>query len=93
MRYFIWKINWDNPLYGTGPEGTASELGLSLEASSLSSGQTILGFSRSGNCDLESLSSWDVAELSQEQALDFAIAINDTAYMLEDGTISIIFND
>lgn len=48
---------------------------------------TILGY-LTGDVDVALLSDWNVVKLTQEEALEFAQAINPEAFLLEDGTIS-----
>jgi hypothetical protein len=93
MRYLTWRLNWDDPKYGTGPEGEIAKQGGHAEASMWanpdSSHGTILGYLTQGDIDLAILASWQAAELTQAQALAFAQAINPDAYILPDGTIAV----
>ncbi len=93
MRYLIWKLNWDNPKYGTGPEQVITEQGCKVTPSIFANpdvltGQ-ILGYLLSGDIDLTTLSLWQVTELSQAEALDFAKTVDTSAYLLPDGVITI----
>jgi hypothetical protein len=92
MRYLTWKLNWDDPSHGTGPEGAISQQGGYAEASSFANPSvetgTILGYLKEGDIDLSSLTPWQVAELTQAAALEFAQAVEASAYLLPDGFIA-----
>jgi hypothetical protein len=47
---------------------------------------TILGY-LTGDLDLAVLATWDVAEITEADALAFAQAIDENAYVMEDGVI------
>ena len=47
---------------------------------------TILGY-LTGDLDLAVLATWDVAEITEADALAFAEAIDPNAYVMEDGVI------
>lgn len=91
MRYLTWKLTWPGDAqYGFGPEPVVAENGGRLEASSwvnptVEAG-TILGY-LTGDIDLGLLSAWLVAELTQEEALAFARALNLDASVSDDGVI------
>jgi hypothetical protein len=93
MRYLTWCLNWDDPNYGTGPEGEIAKQGAHAEASMFaspdSSHGTILGYLTRGDVDLSALTSWQVAELTQAEALAFAQEIDSRAYLMPDGVITV----
>lgn len=89
MKYLTWKLNW-NGQYGTGPEGLVAKSGAHLSASmwvtpDVESG-TILGY-LTGDIDVSILSDFEAQELTESEALAFATAIDENAYLLEDGII------
>ena len=89
MKYLTWKLNWSGE-YGTGPEGVVAKNGAHLSASmwvspDVESG-TILGY-LTGNVDISTLSDFEAQELTEAEALAFATAIDENAYLLEDGII------
>lgn len=89
MRYCTWRLAWSDG-YGYGPEKTAHENGSKLEASmwvspDVESG-TILGY-LTGDVDISILSDFEAQELTEAEALAFATAIDENAYLLEDGII------
>ena len=92
MNYATWKLNFANPDYGTGPEDKIAELGFSAEgawvAGEIENGGTILGYV-SEQLDEEELATWELSNITQEEALDFCIAINPEAYVTDDGRITI----
>jgi len=46
----------------------------------------ILGY-LTGELDIELLSDWDVVKLTQEEALTFALAIDENAFVMDNGVI------
>ena len=90
MRYVTWKLNWPDPKYGTGPEQAAFDAGGRLNASMWVNPDvehgTILGY-LTGDLDLAALATWDVAELTEAEALAFAQNIDANAYVMDDGVI------
>jgi hypothetical protein len=100
MRYLTWKLSWsEDNKYGYGPEKTAADNGGLLEASSWSIPDVetgrILGY-MTNDVPLELLSEWDVVELSKEEALEFAKAVDQNAYIAGNSTIATttpIFDD
>jgi hypothetical protein len=40
-----------------------------------------------GELDLGLLADWDVVKLTQEEALDFALALDENAFVMDDGVI------
>lgn len=89
MKYATWILKFDDPFYGTGPEETIIAQGGSAEGAytdgDVSAGAKILGYF-TGNTD--NLQRWQFQELTQGQALDFVLAINPDAYLLDDGKIA-----
>ena len=49
---------------------------------------TILGYLTGGNIDLSTLTPWQVEEVTQAEALEFAQGIDPEAYLLPDGVIA-----
>jgi hypothetical protein len=90
MEYVTWQLNWPTSEYGTGPEQTAFDNGARLEASmwvnpDVEHGR-ILGY-LTGELDIELLSDWDAEVLTQAQALAFALALDENAFVMDDGVI------
>jgi len=91
MRYLTWKLTWpDDAQYGFGPEPVVAENGGRLEASewvnpTVEAG-TILGY-LIGDVDFALLADWNVAELTEVEALTFAQALNPEAFLANDGRI------
>jgi len=88
VKYSTWILNFVNPEYGTGPEATIVEQGGTAEGSyadgDVTDGAEILGYFTGEPTDLEA---WSFTELTQEEALAFVTAIDDTATVGEDGRI------
>jgi hypothetical protein len=91
MNYATWKLNFTNPEYGTGPEEAIADLGFGAEASWVSgeveNGGTVLGYVTEP-LDESELTTWQVTNITQAEALDFCLAINADAYLLPDGKIT-----
>jgi hypothetical protein len=91
MNYATWKLNFADPNYGTGPEDTIAELGLAAEGAWVSgqaeNGGTILGYVTEPVDETE-LTTWQVTNISQADALDFCLDLNPQAYLLPDGRIT-----
>ena len=91
MNYATWKLNFANPEYGTGPEDKIAELGFGAEgawvAGVIENGGTILGY-LTEPVDETELTTWEVKNITQAEALDFCLAINPEAYLLYDGRIT-----
>lgn len=91
MRYCTWRLKWIDG-YGYGPEEAVNETGSLLEASSWVSPSIedgdILGY-LTGDYEVPELNDWHLTELSAEQALEFAQAINPVAYLGDDGVIMV----
>jgi hypothetical protein len=96
MNYATWKLNFTDPKYGTGPEYKISELGFDAEsawvAGHIEKGGTILGYV-SDSVDEAQLTTWEVTNISQSEALDFCLALNSEAYLLPDGRIGAPINE
>ena len=92
MNYATWKLNFANPEYGTGPEYTIADLGYGAEgawvAGEVENGGTILGYLTEA-VDESQLTTWQVKNISQLEALEFCLAINPEAYLLPDGRITV----
>jgi hypothetical protein len=91
MNYATWKLNFADPKYGTGPEDKIADLGFGAEAAWVNgqaeNGGTILGY-LTEPVDESELTVWEVRNITQAQALDFCLAINPEAYLLDDGKIA-----
>jgi hypothetical protein len=94
MKYATWKLNFINPEYGTGPEPEIASSGGSAEGAwvdgDITDGGTVLGYFTG---DAPDLAAWQFIEVTQEQALEFAVAIDPTAYLLDDGRIGAVRED
>jgi hypothetical protein len=92
MNYATWKLNFADPNYGTGPEDRIAELGFGSEgawvAGEVENADTILGYVTEP-VDESQLTTWQVTNISQADALDFCLAINPQAYLLPDGRITV----
>ncbi len=90
MNYATWKLNFANANYGTGPESKIAELGGSAEGAWVDGiaedGGTIIGYVSSPQDEIE-LQKWQFQNISQEEALDFCQAIDENAYLNEEGRI------
>jgi hypothetical protein len=91
MNYATWKLNFINPEYGTGPEDKIVKLGFSAESAwvqgEAENGGIILGYVSEAQ-DVKKLSAWKFANITESEALDFCLAINPEAYLLDDGRIA-----
>jgi len=92
MNYATWKLNFTNPEYGTGPEEKIAQLGFGAEAGmtqgSVESGGTVLGYVTEPQDETE-LTTWDFTNITQAEALEFALTVNPEAYLLPDGKITV----
>jgi len=90
MKYATWKLNFTDPNYGTGPEPSIVEQGGTAEGGipdgDITKGAKILGYFTGDPIGLEA---WDFTELTQQEALDFVLAFDETAYMSDSGKIII----
>ena len=88
MKYATWKLNFTDPDYGTGPEDSITIQGGSAEGAypngDVTQGAEILGYFTGEPTGLDA---WSFTELTQEEALAFVTAIDDTATIGEDGRI------
>ena len=88
MKYATWKLNFTNPEYGTGPEDSITLQGGTAEGSyadgDVTDGARILGYFTGEPTGLDA---WSFTELTQEEALAFVTAIDETATVGEDGRI------
>jgi hypothetical protein len=91
MNYATWKLNFDDPKYGTGPEDKIGELGFAAEGAWVSGqveyGGTILGYVTEPQ-DESQLTAWEFINISELDAIEFCLAIDPTAYLLPDGRIA-----
>lgn len=91
MNYATWKLNFTNPEYGTGPEDKIAELGYGAEGGwalgQPENGGTILGYVTEP-VDESQLTTWQVTNITQAEALQFCLGINPNAYLLPDGKIT-----
>jgi hypothetical protein len=96
MNYATWKLNFTDPKYGTGPEDRIAELGLGAEGSWVSgqaeNGGTILGYVTEP-VDESKLTTWEVTNITEAEALEFCLALNSEAYLLDDGRITAPIGD
>ena len=94
MKYAIWKLNFTNPEYGTGPEDSITLQGGTAEGSyangDVTQGAEILGYYTGTPT---ALSAWSFKKLTQAKALEFVEAIDPEAYLAEDGRILVPVND
>jgi hypothetical protein len=91
MNYATWKLNFENPEYGTGPEDAIAQEGAHAEAGWVDGvaedGGIIIGYVSSPQDEVK-LKTWDFQNITQEEALDYCLSINPEAYILEDGRIT-----
>jgi hypothetical protein len=92
MNYATWILNFIDPNHGTGPEDTIAELGFGAEgawvAGEAEKGGTILGYVTQP-LDETKLTTWQVKNITQAEALAFCLAIDTEAYLLDDGKITV----
>jgi malate synthase len=91
MNYATWKLNFANPEYGTGPEDKIAELGFGAEgawvAGQAENAGTILGYVTEEQDESE-LTIWNFTNITQQDALEFCLALDPEAYLLPDGRIT-----
>jgi hypothetical protein len=91
LNYATWKLNFTNPDYGTGPEDRIIELGFGAEGAwangEVQDGATIMGYVTEAPDEAE-LALWDFQNITEQEALDFCLALNPEAYLLPDGRIT-----
>ena len=96
MNYATWKLNFTNPNYGTGPEDKIAELGFGAEgawvAGQIENGGIILGYVTEPVDELQ-LTTWEVTNITEAEALEFCQEINPDAYLLPDGRITAPIED
>jgi hypothetical protein len=96
MKYATWKLNFSDPNYGTGPEDKILELGSAAEAGWVlgepEKGGTILGY-LTQQIDESELTTWQFTNISENEALEFCLAINSESYLLPDGRIAVPIED
>jgi len=94
MKYATWILNFDDPNYGTGPEAVIVEQGGTAEGSyaegDITQGARILGYFTGEPIDVEA---WEFTEITQQEALDFVLAIDETAYVGEEGKIEVVIEE
>jgi hypothetical protein len=94
MKYATWKLNFSNSNYGTGPESAIVQQGGSASAGLQNDPDiqraTILGYFDGKPTNLEV---WQFEELTQEEALNFVLVFDDTAYISENGEIAVVYLD
>jgi hypothetical protein len=84
MRYFTWNIVWDDSFYGTTPESSVT-IG-KLEGGFEYQPTSIVGYG-TNNVSIVGLNKWSVVEITQEQALAYAQALNPECYVNNEGKI------
>lgn len=96
MNYATWKLNFTDPNYGTGPEDRIAELGFGAEGAwvlgEAENNGTILGYVTEP-VDESELTTWQVTNITEAEALAFCLAINPEAYLLPDGRITAPIED
>jgi hypothetical protein len=92
MKYVTWKLYFEVPTHGIGPELKVQELGGKMLSDAgwmngePGEGGTLLGYLE-GDIDAAGLSDWDFKYLTKEEALEFCLALSPLAYFHEDGRI------
>lgn len=80
MRYFTWNTIWDSESqYGTTPE--SSVITGNLEGGFEYEGTSIVGYG-SDNVDITGLNKWSVVEITEQECLNFALALNPKCFIL-----------
>lgn len=91
MKYATWVLDFTDPMYGTGPEYAIVEQNGMAEGAftqgDITKGGKILGYF-SGD-DLHNLETWQFTEITRQEALDFVLALDATAYIGEDDKIHV----
>lgn len=90
MRYLTYKLTYPTADYGFGPEPTVrdSQTAILHASSFVAADGTHLGYLY-GEHDLSGLEAWSVAEVTQQEALGFAQALNPEAFLLGNGVITV----
>ena len=95
MRYATWRLNWTDPMYGTGPEEVIAGRGGRAEASvanaTVEDGY-IVGYVF-GDFDSSGLEAWDFSEITADQALAFAQDVDSGTWIDEEGIIRFPFHE
>lgn len=89
MRYATWRLNWSDPMYGTGPEEIIAGRGGRAEgvvANPEVEHGPILGYV-SGDFDASGLDAWEYTEITAEQALLFAQDVDDSVTFDDTGRL------
>ena len=90
MKYAIWNLDTTNPENITGPEAHIAELGGHASGGWVNgqaeNGADILGYVM-GDFLTDTLTAWSYREITSEEALAFAKAINPDAFFTPDGHI------
>ena len=88
MRYATWALNWQpDENYGTGPESVIAEHGGSAEGAFFTGPEphdTIVGYVH-GDASLDDLEAWNVTEITGQQALTMAQAVDAGAELDAEG--------
>ena len=91
MNYATWKLNFTDPNYGSGPEETIAKQAVGAEggwvAGQVENEGTILGYVTKP-VDESQLAAWEVTNITEDEALEFCLALNPEAYLLPDGRIT-----
>lgn len=89
MRYLTYDLIYPTPEYGYGPDTIINATGTTTLTASefVDADGTHLGY-LDGEYDLSTLTEYNVAELTQTEALAWAQTIAPAAYLLPDGTIT-----
>jgi len=94
VKYATWILNFDDPNYGTGAEASIAEQGGTAEGAyaegDITKGARILGYFTGEPTDLEA---WSFTEITQQEALDFVLAFDETAYVTEEGKIAVVIEE
>jgi len=86
MRYVTWKLDWEpTERYGTGPEPQIGDAE-GVFFTGPDPHDVIVGYVHSDH-DLSGLESWDVVEITGEQALALAQSVDEEAIMDDEGRI------
>ena len=87
MDYLKWKLS-DNGLSGTGPEKVIAERGGHAEASAYVDDEGYRIGYLTAPADLTGLETWDVTEVTAEEALTFCKQFYGDTEILANGTFS-----
>lgn len=91
MKYATWVLDFTNFDYGTGPEKAITVQGGSCQGAypsgDVTKGSKILGYFTG---EVTGLEAWSFTEISQQEALEFVMAIDETAHLTQDGRIAVV---